>query len=211
MSHPIRVGEVEFHRVDKPNVVFGSVQLKRVQFPLELCVATTIHDIQGTTAQRIATHGDANWRPLIWSRLMLFTLLTRVQRLSDITICNFDRGIVRASLQHRTAWHKEVDAWLVVANVLPQYVGAHMNVDMEEVCEALDVMGGERFFEGLVMELPPMHTFLPYVTQSAKRKGLYVGWTDNMADRLRNHNRGKCTMTMHNRYWELKAYVYGFC
>ena len=48
ISHPIRVGEVEFHRVDKPNVVFGSVQLKRVQFPLELCVATTIHDIQGT-------------------------------------------------------------------------------------------------------------------------------------------------------------------
>ena len=51
IDHPLPLGVTQFIRFDKPSVVFGSCQYKRNQSPLKLAVATTNHDIQGTTTQ----------------------------------------------------------------------------------------------------------------------------------------------------------------
>ena len=76
-------------------VVFGqgNLQLKRKQFPLVLACVFTIHASQGGTEMAIATYVDNCWENQLWSRDMLFTLLTRVQRLSDIYLVgNFSRS-----------------------------------------------------------------------------------------------------------------------
>lgn len=54
VDYPLRVGAVEVCKLDQPEVNLPNVKLKRLQYPLELAVAKTIHDVQGFTAQHIA-------------------------------------------------------------------------------------------------------------------------------------------------------------
>lgn len=72
-------------------VVLGSnnIQLQRNQLPLELAVAQTIHSSQGDTEGVIATCLDEEWKNTIWLREMFFTLLTRVEKRSDIHFVGF--------------------------------------------------------------------------------------------------------------------------
>lgn len=57
-------------------------QLQRTQLPLELAAAQTIHGAQGETEPLIATSMAYH----MWQKEMLFTLLTRVEKLNHIYI-----------------------------------------------------------------------------------------------------------------------------
>ena len=85
------------------DISYQGVPLRRQQFPLELAVVTTIHDIQGATIAILATYLDDNPDHLLWPRTMLFTLLTRAESLSGIYIVGYDEGVLRGLLQHRTS------------------------------------------------------------------------------------------------------------
>ena len=67
---------------------------------------------------RLATAHMPDTEHALWSRSMLFTLLTRAGRLSDLWLCGFDAGVVRALLLGRTAWYAAADRWLGAADML---------------------------------------------------------------------------------------------
>ena len=94
------------------------LQLKREQIPLELGCATTVHDSQGDTCTSIATSADDQWQHRMWSRQMLFTLLTMVERLCQITFVGFNADNISSLLRLRTHWHADADTWCQKVNLL---------------------------------------------------------------------------------------------
>lgn len=209
---PLPMGPIPFSRVTSVVQNSGSMQVKRRQFPLQLDVAQTIHDIQGVTSKRIATYADADWRHIMWSRMMLFTLLTRVEHLKDVTLVRYDRSIMRQILRHQTCWHAEVDAWLQLANILPQYVSRACD-DAGAAAHAAGLRNVAQlsFTRPMQFAVAPRGQPVVYVLQAQSgRPELYVGWTNHMEARIAVHNGGKCERTHHRRDWQYVGYVYGF-
>ena len=94
------------------------LQLKRERIPLELGCATTVHNSQGDTCTSIATSADDQWQHRMWSRQMLFTLLTMVERLCQITFVGFNADNISSLLRLRTHWHADADTWCQKVNLL---------------------------------------------------------------------------------------------
>lgn len=94
VDYPLPVGHVDVPKMDLPEISLHNIKLKRLQFPLELAVAKTIHDVQGFTAASIATYLTKLRKHMMWSWSMFFTLLTRVEHLRDIWFCGFEEGML---------------------------------------------------------------------------------------------------------------------
>lgn len=199
---PISLGAIQIPRVYSPTVFLASVQYRRYQFPVELYVASTIHDMQGSTLFSLTTFGDGSPGHLMWSRMMLFTLLSRVEKLRSITIVHYDRNVFRLLLSHVTSWHQEADVWLKLANVCPPL--------REGVVPILEALPRSAFTESMGRQLPPDNQFIVYVIQSIQTREVYIGFTNNFLQRLSVHNSGGCRTTQHTRDWVLRAYVFGF-
>ena len=190
---------VPVHRVYSPVVHCGGKQLRRRQFPLELAVASSIHDAQGMTLPHLATHLDADSRHAMWSRMMAFTLFTRAERLRGIWLVNYDRNEMLRVLQHRTAWHGEVDVWLRQNDLLRAPLPRDIEIPQDYAFTLRDTV--------------PMHPpgiTVVYVVKSLRTDAMYVGFTNNMRYRLHVHNSAGCARTSGASDWHYIFVVTGF-
>ena len=92
---PTPMNNITFERHTSPAIMCGNTQLRRIQMPLELACAQTIHGAQGDTEEAIATRIDDEWKNKMWEREMLFTLLTRVGKLEDIYFAGYQYACVK--------------------------------------------------------------------------------------------------------------------
>ena len=203
---PVAIGVIHVVPVHSPIVISGHFQYMRRQYPIELQVACTIHSIQGATLRNITTYGDAVRHHLMWSRMMLFTLLTRVEFMKDIHIVSFDRSVFHTLLLHVTSWHKEVDSWLKACNLTPNPTAP----SGLQRAENMRAMAQSSFTAPVVNPMPAPGMYVVYVIQSAMHKEMYIGMTQDMQHRLAMHNAGLCLTTKHRQDWMLRAYVFGF-
>lgn len=177
----------------------ASLQLKREQFPLELACATTVHDSQGDTCTCIATSADDRWQNRMWSRQMLFTLLTRVERMNQIYFAGYNQLNLRSLLRLRTHWHRAADEWCNKVNLIDSKVPAPSTT--------LPV----QFYDSSAESLPPPGVNLVYILESQGTRACYVGGTDNILRRLQEHNsRRGAVMTAWTQDWRVKACILGF-
>ena len=128
----------------------------------------------------IATYVDNTWQNQLWSRDMLFTLLTRVQRLSDIYLVgSFNHSSLALLLSQQSWWYETADMWI----------------------RQVDLLRTQRLLTNPPVR--PIWTWEPsasvplrqvnavYVLHSPSTQLCYVGSTDAVADRLRQHNAGR--------------------
>lgn len=179
----------------------NSEQLRRNQLPLELACANTIHGCQGDTLSAVATTIDDAKENHMWSRLMLFTLLTRVQNMRDIYfVGSFSEPALRRLLHQRTYWHAEVDWWLRQRDLLHPACSADPFFDPPP----------PPFYHPSIAVAPDGLPVV-YVIYSTSVQRHYVGYTDCMSNRLRLHRAGLAAKaTLNVKDWEAKAYVTGF-
>ena len=189
------------HRETSPTVLHASgVPLRRTNFPLELAVAKSIHDSQGDTLACIKTYLDATKKHLMWSRMMLFTLFTRVRTLNDVYIVDYDESVLRQLLQHCTSWHEEVDVWIGQVDILRIRPSATASVIPDDVA----------FTQRTSIRMPSPGVNVVYIIESLQTGELYVGASNFFSRRIRQHNTRKCSQTMHRNDWQCVFLVFGF-
>ena len=177
----------------------GHMQLKREQFPLELACATTVHDCIGNTESSVATSLDDKPENHMWARSMLFTLLTRVERLSQLCLCGFSPQNLRHLLRLRTFWHAAADDWCFKVNLLKTKPNPPLPPPRGP------------FYELPLQGLPPPMVNVVYILESKAHLVCYVGSTDNADRRLSQHNAKRGSVeTAWTQDWVMKACIMGF-
>ena len=190
---------VPVHRLYSPVVHYGEKQLRRRQFPLQVAVASSIHDAQGMTLPHLATHLDADSRHPMWSRMVAFTLFTRAERPRGIWLVNYDRNEMLHVLQHRTAWHGEVDVWLRQNDLLRARLPRDIEIPL-----------GYAFTLRDTVPMHPPGITVVYVVKPLSTDAMYVGFTNNMRYRLHVHNSGGCACTSGAADWHYLFVATGF-
>ena len=199
-------------RVYKENsidIYHQGVPVRRRQFPLELAVATTIHDIQGATISVLATYLDDDPEHLLWSRTMLFTLMTRAEQLSGIHIVGYNEGVLCGLLQHHTAWHAEADEWIHQRDVFLSQASTTTVRDPSHNIAPCDL--AFRQPESAIFYPPGVN--VAYHIQSEESGEIYPGSTNNMGKRIRQHNgqiKPRCSLTRHRDDWRFVHIIHGF-
>ena len=179
------------------------LQLKRERIPLELGCATTVHDNHGDTCTSIATSADDQWQHRMWSRQMLFTLLTMVERLCQITFVGFNADNISSLLRLRTHWHADADTWCQKVNLLRSISPAPAH--------APPIPDPRPFYDRGVQSLPGAGIRAVYILESTSTKACYPESTDNVFRRLAEHSsRRGAVITAWIQDWSVKACVLGF-
>ena len=177
---------------------------RRVQFPLKLFTASTIHKTMGDTLFKIATQITSDKEYRLWMREQLYVLISRVRDLNNITFV----GDKNQTLEEIRTLLKKQSQW---SSIIEQLYTCN-NLNSKEIRE-IDL--------GLAAPLSPKHIELPktstgycYLIESLKQPRLfYIGSTSCLKKRLAEHNSGHgtdYTKPVGRRPWFIVAYVTGF-
>ena len=189
-------------RMSAPAIVGrGYTKGRRLQWPLQYFVASTIHKVVGDTCDQLATQISAvDRRYKLWDRTMLLVLLSRVRNLGHITFV----GTLAETLEGMTILlQQKSKATALVLRTL----------------EGLDVLGQpdrvvENAYVQLQQDIPDYNVGFVYMLASSRRPlQAYVGETMNIRRRLTQHNSGYGSHFTDDavcRPWCLYALVVGF-
>ena len=130
---------------------------------------------------------------------MLFTLLTRVERLNQITFCGFSPENLRELLKLKTYWHASVDDWCFKVNLLKTLPNPPPPIPEPS------------FYDAAIQGLPPHGVNTVYIIESKEHSICYVGSTGTAQRRLSQHNAKRGALeTAWTQDWVMKACILGF-
>ena len=180
------------------------VKAKRKQYALVLNIASTIHSAIGHTVDGIATDLTES---SLWERAMVVVLLSRVTTVSQIIFVgdkskNID--IIIDGLRKRNQYDEYMNH---VVDVL------HRATD--DRIESIPFRVSVHPFRPKDIPLPTDTSGVVYMLTSAKNyHTVYVGFTQDMPRRLKQHNAGYGAIQSCDplkRPWVLIGYIAGFC
>ena len=174
---------------------------RRTQLPLKLFVASTIHKTMGETLPKVATQIVGSPFYALWMSEQLYVIASRVRELPDITFVG-DKKEMEVTMKNLL---RKSSHWAAMTNAIMQSLSVP-NVVVTQF---------ESYpFPSATVQPPDAPVGYCYLLQSAPQpRHLYVGSTDNLKRRLREHNSGGgsvFTNVVSRRPWVLLAYVTGF-
>ena len=174
---------------------------RRTQLPLKLFVASTIHKTMGETLPKVATQIVGSPFYALWMSEQLYVIASRVRELADITFVG-DKNELEETLKTLL---RKFSHWAAMTNAIMQSLSAPNCVIAQFQSHP---------FPPVTVQPPEAPVGYCYLLQSAPQpRHLYVGSTENLKRRLREHNSGGgsvFTNVVSRRPWVLLAYVSGF-
>ena len=174
---------------------------RRIQLPVKLFVASTIHKTMGETLPNVATQIVGAKEFSLWLLEQLYVVVSRVRNLSNVTFVGSKEN--------------NEQSVLLLMNKKSQW--SELTTEIINKCTSDN---GKIFF-GKTSPFPMLPTLLPtdnlgycYILRSVPmNRLLYIGSTMCLGRRLREHNAGlgsTFTKVPWRRPWEVGAFVAGF-
>ena len=173
---------------------------RRIQFPLKLYVASTIHKTMGKTLPTVATQIFGAQEFSLWLPEQLYVVMSRVRSLADITFVGSkqsNEGAILSLLCKKSQW-------------------SELTTEILQKCSSRDPTifhGATNPFPSTI-SIPQENVGYCYLIQSVPQNNLlYIGSTMCLNRRIREHNVGLGASFTHDpsrRPWVLCAYVTGF-
>jgi predicted GIY-YIG superfamily endonuclease len=182
------------------------VRAKRRQYGLRHHVSSTIHSCQGATLQTLATQISLHDDYRLWEKGQGVVLISRTQGIEGLIFVG-DKSQTLAALRHMLRLRAQFDDYM--DHVLRVLAGEESTVPVIELHEK-DIYP----FRPRDMPLPRDLTGFSYMLVSSRDwRTIYIGETNNLDKRLKQHNSGvgaKQTEPLRLRPWALVACVSGF-
>lgn len=211
MNPPTSWTLAAIHRSLGYDVIVGAVTMRRRQYPLKNHISSTIHKSLGLTVPqlttRLATPTSDN-RFALWEKQQLLVVISRVRKLTDITLINTPDEI-RQTVTYLL--DKRSTDMTMVARLLKAVAKTQSQVDPSRIILR------SRF------DPIPLRVFDPNVydggcvyclTSTTNADVTYIGCTSNIYKRLNSHNRGLqgASFTAINDLmpWRIAALIIGF-
>ena len=174
---------------------------RRIQFPLKLFVASTIHKTMGETLPMVATQIVGSKDFALWLPEQLYVVMSRVRSLNQVTFVGSKESNKRAVLDLVC----KKSQWAELTNEILTKISA---------CDPTIDHARASPFPPSVKELPVQNLGFCYLLQSEPQQHLlYIGSTMSLVLRLREHNAGlgsAFTKVQNRLPWMVCAYVTGF-
>ena len=180
----------------------NSTVCRRVQFPLKMYVASTVHKIMGDTVPSLATQIVGGKKFSYWLKEQLYVVVSRVTDLSHITfVGDKQRTLDAINLLCR----KDSHLVPLIDNFLSSRGSCNSGVSAIQTFYPFPLR---------VFDVPLSAIGYCYLLVSVKRRELfYIGSCKTLRRRLQEHNSGNgsaFTKPVERRPWALVAYVTGF-
>ena len=179
------------------------VKARRKQYGIKIRVSSTIHASIGASLGKIAT--ELTIESNLWERAMVVVLISRVTRASDLIFVGDKEGNIQ-SLLRGLSNRDQYDEYM--NHIVDVIVNSKKMENPRPVQQSLHP------FRPKDIPLPGGNTYVVYILVSAKDiRSTYVGYSQNVALRLRQHNSGigsKESADAGKRPWALYGYVTGF-
>ena len=178
------------------------VRAKRKQYGIRPFISATIHCIQGATLYALATSIEIHKRELrLWERAQWLVLISRTRRLEDVIFVGDKQktlDMIRRVLLIRSQFAEYTDRVLQVA-AGESYDSVRMTHDLHP-------------YRPRDKKLPYNSIGFCYLIVSSQTWTLtYIGQTEDLNRRIRDHNSGQgARETRGKGPWLLVAYVVGF-
>ena len=180
----------------------SSTVCRRLQFPLKMYVASTVHKVMGDTVPMLATQLTSFKKYRFWAKEQLYVLLSRVRDLSNITFVGDKISTVDCI---KDTMSKEHHLLPFVVSLIRSFTQSPTNIITSELLSPFPLS---------CSELPNTSFGFCYLLRSLKLKHcFYIGQCKNLKRRLSQHNSGNgCPYTrpVTRRPWAVVAYVHGF-
>ena len=174
---------------------------RRIQFPVKLFVASTIHKTMGETLPMVATQIVGSREFCLWLPEQLYVVVSRVRNLSQVTFVGSLRDNEAAIvdlLSKTTQWMR------LTREVLDVWCSRDTTVSLAKFSP----------YTPSSRNLPVHNVGFCYLLQSVPLNSLlYIGSTMNLRRRVAEHNCGAgshFTSVPNRRPWLVAAYVTGF-
>ena len=174
---------------------------RRIQFPVKLFVASTIHKTMGETLPMVATQIVGAREFCLWLPEQLYVVVSRVRNLSQVTFVG--------SIQETEA------AVVGLLSITSQWTRLTREI-LDVWCSGETAVRQGKFapYTPTSRNLPVHSLGFCYLLQSVPLNTLlYIGSTMNLRRRITEHNCGagsKFTSVPQRRPWLVAAYVTGF-
>ena len=174
---------------------------RRIQFPLKLFVASTIHKTMSETLPMVATQIVGSKDFALWLLEQLYVVMSRVRSLNQVPFVGTkeaNRTAVLGLVRKTSQWSELTNETLTKSSARDPTI-FHANASP---------------FPLTTRDLPTQNLGFSYLLQSVPQNELlYIGSTMSLLRRLREHNAGLSSSftKLQNRLpWKVCAYVTGF-
>ena len=175
---------------------------RRIQLPVKMYVASTVHKIMGDTVPSLATQIVGGKKFALWAKEQLYVVLSRVTDLSNVTFVGNRNETLHAI---KELSQKENHLLWYIEALLDIY--SHGSGRIAK-CQQFHPFPLKHF------DVPTASIGFCYLLISVPHRDLfYIGSCKNLRKRLSQHNAGTgghFTRPIERRPWALAAYVYGF-
>jgi len=208
---PIPFGKFLVSRKSSYTIFSGKNFLRRTQFPVELGIATTIHDCQGRTVKNVVVDLSSNFL----NKRLIYTACTRVTSFRNLFFSNdVNWEIISEMLAKQNKSTEELSIWLKNSNVLQS---PDRNILGKKIQDSIS------FFTPNYSRLPGPGIIVLYgIVSKSNSSEVFLGLTDNLQITLKEHSSGllciflgtytgvECERIRHILSWKLFLIVWGF-
>lgn len=172
--------KVGMHKERTVQLKNNGLRGKRLQYALRPYISSTVHSIMGSTVENLVVQIGTNPELALWEPAQVVVILSRTKSPKHLFFVGKKDNVIRSLWNALTAKDQFTDYInYLERSVTNQNNGINFTINQAKMHP----------FRSKYLPLPPQGERLVYLLVSSKQMEItYIGWTNNLARRINQHN-----------------------